>query len=239
MMSYFRSLLAGLLCLVTAALPAQSDFLINPYRFAATTPDLLVCLFSTGGSGTTTISFPAGWTAGTTQQNTNISTNWAYKVANDTGNITVTTGASKPGAYNCYRITGYTGTPTATLSNSGGSTSTPNPPSHTSGFGAVSTLWIAGAGMQADASGDTFSAAPTNYTNLLQSGEDTGDFAVLGSARRFVSAASEDPGTFTYAASKRDTVITVAVEGDGGNPTVDSTSVGKTASSTSHTVTLP
>lgn len=87
-------------------------------------------------------------------------------------------------------------TPRFSHSVSGGTTTSPNPPALTPGYGNQEYLWIAG--VYHSASGST-SAAPTNYTNLATS--ETGNVG-LATAIRTLTAASEDPGTFTWGTAR-------------------------------------
>lgn len=89
-------------------------------------------------------------------------------------------------------------------SRASGSSTTPNPPSLTTGWGAVDVTWIA----VALAEISTFSAAPASYTDFTTSGSSK---ARLASAQRDLNAASQDPGTFTASGSNRWYTITIGV----------------------------
>jgi hypothetical protein len=110
-----------------------------------------------------------------------------------------------------YRISGA-GPVTASTAG----TSAYNPPSLTPPFGAVDYLWLAIASTAR--TDNVASAAPANYSNLLQqttTGTDTatgtGDARVVG-AERELNAASEDPGAFTYSGTTAASLtLTIAI----------------------------
>ena len=98
-------------------------------------------------------------------------------------------------AYQTYRIGADTfyGIPVVGTSATGSATN-PDPPSLTSGFGAVPTLWFSLTGCETSA----ITNAPTNYGNLLTNAT-AGGWATIGSAPRFYTSASDDPGIFAPA----------------------------------------
>jgi len=118
------------------------------------------------------------------------------------------TGPSTLWVYRMLRISGASATTNPAGSTvATGTSTTPNPPSLTSGFGAVDTLWIAGCSHNsafADPSG-----FPANYTNGLTIHGSSGP--MFSEANRQLNAATEDPGTFTIGSSLAWTATTVAV----------------------------
>lgn len=115
-----------------------------------------------------------------------------YKVAAGSDTCTATTTEGSPSVHVSYRITGYSGDPEA--ARNALSSGTGDPPSlNPSAWDAEDTLWIAGAG--AFTSGVP-SAAPTNYGNLVSRFD--GVELAIGTARRELNVASENPGTFTW-----------------------------------------
>lgn len=96
----------------------------------------------------------------------------------------------------------------------------PDPGVLTPSWGSADTLWLAVVASGDD--GALASAAPADYADLLttQSAATADASCSLASARRALTAASEDPGTFTWAASQSLTATTVAIR-----PAVTSASV--------------
>lgn len=86
-----------------------------------------------------------------------------------------------------------------------GTTATPNPPNNVPLWGSDDNMWIAYA---AKVSG-TITAAPTNYTDLLRDSSN-----LTGSARRSLTASSEDPGTFGGSTSAATMAFTIAIASD-------------------------
>lgn len=86
-----------------------------------------------------------------------------------------------------------------------GTSATPDPPNNAPHLGSDDYLWLVFAGkVQASITG-----APTNYTNF------TGDSSDLsGSARRSLTASSEDPGTFSGSSSFAWMAFTIAIASD-------------------------
>jgi hypothetical protein len=111
--------------------------------------------------------------------------------------------SSSTGSYRAYRITSgtYNGNPVAG-SRVTGFSSNPNPPSLTSGFGAIKTLWIA-----STTASNVQTSPPANYTDLHSSN-------YLYVARRELIAATEDPGTFNVSATGW-IANTIAIRGSG------------------------
>lgn len=114
-----------------------------------------------------------------------------YKIADGSegDNVTLTLTYSGSTSHQSFRITGFSGVPVAETVTTGSSTN-PDPPSLTSGFGAVNALWFAACCDTTNVTG-----YPTNYS----SGATNGSVPYIASARRNLSAASENPGVFTAA----------------------------------------
>ena len=82
----------------------------------------------------------------------------------------------------------------------GGDSTTPDPDSLTPSWGSEDTTWIAISGIGDDPA--TTDAIPTNYSDSVHNVENgTRDYGMT-SARRSVTGASEDPGTFTISAGE-------------------------------------
>jgi hypothetical protein len=130
-----------------------------------------------------------------------------YLVANGTETSwTITQGGIYYYVYQCYRINAgtYTGVPVCGTAASGNSAN-PDPPSLTTGFGNVHTLFFA---VEANPSQIT-TVAPANYNGLL----DTTISIDIATASRQLTAVSDDPGTFTIAAARAWGANTVAIKG--------------------------
>lgn len=92
------------------------------------------------------------------------------------------------------------------------STTAPNPPNLAPSWGSDETLWICGYGQDATA-GILGTAAPTNYTGYTESNEGVNSNEIaLFSAQRDLTAASENPGTFSTSGGSRNVnVNTIAI----------------------------
>lgn len=178
-----------------------------------TAGDLLIAHVGIRNAGTWTA--PSGWTlldeqvGGGTVGKTSV---W-YKIASGSEGSTATwtAGTATTAAWQVRKITGWHGTtPPEYAKTNGDFTSAPNPPSLTPSWGAADTLWLALVGSSAN--GMTFTAAPTNYTDLVSTTASSGGGASnAGSAIRQLNAASEDPGTFTTSQNRWWAVFTIAV----------------------------
>jgi hypothetical protein len=107
----------------------------------------------------------------------------------------------------------YAGAPAAG-SAAGFNNLSPNPPSLTSGFGAVPTKWLAVAFADRSPGTWTFPASYTNTSNN-NTGTNSDNFVAAAFAERdMASAATEDPGEFTVTASSTNWIaVTIAIEG--------------------------
>lgn len=175
--------------------------------------ETLIVLFGLEGQGAVT--FPGGWTKFFDKDtdvagDRKLSCAWRKASGAEGGTITVTTGTTDRSHHQSYRISGATDptvrAPEATAGVDGSSDS-PDPDSLTPTGGAKDYLWLAIAVTGSDTS---FSAAPTNYTDLIGTG--IGNIWVTpGSARRNLNAASEDPGVFTLPGSLKWVAGTIAI----------------------------
>lgn len=125
----------------------------------------------------------------------------------DTLTVTMTSTASSAAiAAVSFRISKTGAVPEASSSASG-SSANPNPGSLTPSWGEKKTLWLAFFAGRAG----SVSAIPSNYSDSFSSL--SGSNILVGSARRFLRASTEDPGTFTQSASDNWVAATVAVRG--------------------------
>lgn len=125
----------------------------------------------------------------------------------------VTTTFSSEGAAQVHRVTDWfgslSGVSVSSIVESG--TASPDPPSLSPSWGTSDTLWFAlGSGADDDA---TLSSAPTNYVGGVGtvSGAGTDLGCEVFSAYRELSAATENPGTFTLSQVEATQSITVAI----------------------------
>ena len=171
--------------------------------------DLLLVFFASDGYPT--ISFPAGWTQ-LFQTNSSFAVAFGawYRIADggEGATITVTTPLGEMTAHTSYRITGYSGTPEAGTPAIGFSYY-PNPPGLTPTWGAKDTLWFACEGNDYTR---PVTAYPTNYTDSRNDYCDQYSGCGVGTARRELNAATEDPGTFTISLSDQWVANTVAIQ---------------------------
>ncbi len=169
-----------------------------------TAGDRLVVFFGAAGVDGT---FPTGWTK---LGGTYLDVAWRVADGTEGATITVTTPSSTGTGHVSYRVTGAGAVESANVNGSG---TAPNPPSLTPSGGAKDYLWLV-----AGALNNTLTGAPTNYTNYLESTYPTWE---LGTARRSLNAASEDPGAFAGLTGIW-SAFTLAIE-PGGLPPVDVT----------------
>jgi hypothetical protein len=162
--------------------------------------NLLIIIVSLFQSAARDSSAPSGWTelfdiVGPT----NIREfSCYYKVSDGSegASVNVAISGSLTGwAANSYQISGFTGAPEATTTT--GNNSAPNPPSLTPSWGSAKTLWLA-ACAGADNGAAAITAAPSNYTDLIQASHLSGSdpIPVVASARRELEATSDDPAAF-------------------------------------------
>lgn len=129
----------------------------------------------------------------------------AWKVAEGSDALTLTHGSEQT-SHICYRFTGANTVEVA--AGTTGNTSTANPGNLALAGGAAKDVyWIAFAGLDGIGSA---SAAPTNYTNLLNKTATNSTGASSFTAERQLNAASENPAAFTNT-SGRWQAYTIAV----------------------------
>lgn len=183
--------------------------------------DLLLAII--GWDGSAPITLPTNWTE--KQVAFNVSSagctlGFYAKSADGTeGGTTVdfVTSATERMAARVYRVTGWSGSVTndIVIGSASGSSSnaSPNPPSLTSGFGSVSTLWFAVGCVSG--TGD-MTGYPANYGYAPAAAFKTGQTgttadAQLSSVHRLLTAASEDPAAFTLSVASPCVANTAAV----------------------------
>ena len=179
--------------------------------------DLLIVLFTNDGNDTVTT--PGGWTELASDANgTYVRLSVYYRIAAGTeGGTTVNfaTSGVEQAAAQVYRITNWHGTTPPEISTAATGTSTaPDPTSlNPAGWDVADTLWIAVAGQdRGDQSGTT--AYPASYTDGISTqSSDPATIRVCRtlSARRVLTAASEDPGAFTIPVTDAWVAFTIAV----------------------------
>jgi hypothetical protein len=176
--------------------------------------DLLMVFWADANDVSTTVTIPAGWTAlyNDVWGSSNVRHVAFYRVATgaEGTSLNVTAGTERS-AHTSYRIAAgsYQGVPVATAQVTATS-QFPDPPNLVTGFGNVPALFIAAA----HTTGSASLAPPSGYTGM-ESGY-TGNVGIaharVGTAVRELTAASEDPGSFTMDASRSWSAYTVAVQ---------------------------
>lgn len=158
--------------------------------------DLLIVFFAKDGDGGA--NNVAGWTTlGTAAVLNNLQLIVFYRIADGTeaGTITVTTPDSERSAHQSYRIADWHGVTAPSMTGNSATDPAADPANHTPSWGAADTLWLIAAVSDANT---TFSADPANYTDPIENNSTgTNDGVKLRTLRRNLTAASEDPGTFT------------------------------------------
>jgi hypothetical protein len=174
----------------------------------------------------TTISTPSGWTLKFNELLSGYHRLACFvKSASGSeggGAVTINFGTSYVSIALTYRITGWSGdvaniesADTAYLEGA----QYPDPPSVTASWGSADNLFIAiTSGIDDDA---TYSAAPTNYSNLQQhqGGYGTNSSIEIAGAERQYASASDDPGTFTMSEFEATIAQTVVIKPAAAAPT--------------------
>ncbi len=171
--------------------------------------DLLLALLRCDADATS-ITTPSGWTA-----KSGAVTGALYaKVADGTeGGTTVdfVTDIADEMAAQVYRINKNTWYGDVgigvTFADATATSTTPDPPNLAPGWGTLDILWLA---ISHDTTSTAYTAFPANYTNTINTQETGGDASVV-SVRRELNASSENPGTFTLAASRLWHARTIAI----------------------------
>ncbi len=172
--------------------------------------DLLLVFFISDGS--VSITFPEGWTdldsSGLPASTGSYKS--AYRVADggEGATITVTTNNAEKSAHTSFRITGYEGVPEKGTAATGDS-DVPNPPNLTPSWDQTNTLWFVVAGH--DTGTITFSGYPADYGDTRDDRSNDADGVGIGTARRELNAASDNPGAFTLSAANQWAANTVAI----------------------------
>lgn len=166
----------------------------------------------------TTVTGPGGWTKlSGSAASPGQSEVWA-KIAtgSDGASISFSTSSSLAGAFQVIRITGnkggiVSGTDYNLSISAAATTANPNPPSVTASWGSANNLFIVVANTRGNNS--TVSSYPTNYasgSNIVTTNGGGGG-ASSGIAYRTLTAATDDPGTFTLSASEYGFAYTIVV----------------------------
>ncbi len=182
----------------------------------------LLLIFWADASSSTNLTTPGGWTNIYSSSGGGSGYRRAayYRFANGSegSSVQFTTSGPERSAHNSYRIASgtYQGTPSEGNINFGTSTN-PDPPNLTSGFGSTYTLWLAAS----HSSSSSALTAPASYSDLVEVNTGAGsptasDNATMGTARRLTQASSENPGTFTLSQSASWGANTVAIQGISG-----------------------
>lgn len=174
--------------------------------------DLLIVFICTNEA--TTFTFPEGWTELFSESESGYTElGGYYRIADgeEGATINVTTSENQCSAHTSYRISNYYGTPECGTAATDTST-TPDPPNLAPSWPGQEQLWLAVCGYNDDWG---ITAYPANYTDGLTYGSvySALNKATVGSARRELDAASENPGAFTIDNSERWVANTIAIQG--------------------------
>lgn len=157
---------------------------------------------------------PTGWTRLVREFHQNHTLFVYHRESDGTegASVTFTSTDTTKSVHLAYRISGA-GTPElGGRAESVSADTSPDPGSFTPSFGAQDILWLPICGCE----GENVTSAPANYTNLIAVGGGTSSDPNIGSARRALNAASEDPGAFTLSGAAHWTANVVAVPPAGG-----------------------
>ena len=171
--------------------------------------NLLVVIF--GCQQVVGIGWPAGWTEVHERQGSAISVAVAYRIADggEGATITVTTTGSCRGTQISYRVTGaHASAAPEVVSSTQSSTSSPDPPAVTPTWGSAETLWIAAVNRAGNTAPTGYPASYSlNQTHQAGSAADNG----VAAAGRQNTIATENPGTFAFAAADGSVPLTIAI----------------------------
>ncbi len=165
--------------------------------------DRVVIVFALPGGTPQTISVDKSFTD-LSSHNNNLHVIYKDLDGTESGFVTVTIGVGAKACAIAWNIQGHNPAQAPELSSLATAISAnPDPGSVTPTGGARDYLWLAAAAHDGEAADtDTqFTAAPTNYINLIQKTTGTGGASntnsILATAERQSNSSSEDPGTFT------------------------------------------
>jgi len=164
------------------------------------TGELLLVVFSSDGFPFISVSSGTNWNfLGQASNGTTVTGAIFWKIADGSDSLTVGTSVAEQSSHISFRISGVKKPGNVTGSNSNGSSTNSDPPSHTMpGTGNRGRLWIA------TRSGDAqvvATAAPSLYSNLQTIAATGSNGASTNTAERTVSstAVTQNPGVFTSA----------------------------------------
>lgn len=177
--------------------------------------DLKLVLFADDGGDTVTT--PTGWTSLYSGVLTNVIRGGAYARIHADGDPStvdfVTSGAERAAAQT-YRISGWygaieSGVEARTVQT--GTSQNPDPASFSPSWGSDDNLWVVSV---AGSSTATLTSPPSGYTDSVSTDPGSGTAAAQQySARKTATAATEDPGSWTFSASAAWIFSTIAVRG--------------------------
>ena len=173
----------------TSAVDTTSHSITLPSDIQA--GELLLVVFSVDSDPTCTDSSGLWTKLGQTTSFTAITGAVLYKVATGGDSLTITTSVAQQSSHIAFRVSNFSGIPTAT--GFGGSGINFDPPLHNPGV-SKPYLWIAAG------SADTTvvaSVAPASYSDLQTQAAAGASGASTSTAERVLFASSEDPGVFT------------------------------------------
>lgn len=204
------------------AAAASQSFSTNSTNHNVTMPatvdagDTLVVWFICNQATVTT---PSGWTLeGTAVQDAQLRGSLYSKEATGSEggtSVNFVTSANSLGMAQVYRVTGGGVVDAATMTN--GESENPDPGTATASGGSADNLFLAFCGCAND--GD-YTAGPTNYTNLTQLDLNSSTDWAIGSARRNLAAASDNPGGFTFDAIEHWVAVALVIAPAGAGGTV-------------------
>lgn len=173
--------------------------------------DLVIIGITTDNSSGVTFTPPSGFlpvAGGATSGTVNGAAFYKFCDGTETGTITAAVSSSCSNSLAvATRISGADPATPPTATAATGTSTTPNPPSHTPAWGLAKTLWLALFGKRASG---TFNSYPADY-DLGQVGN-TINSVQTRMAGRQAMAASEDPGSFSIGSSIAWHAMTIAIK---------------------------
>ncbi len=175
--------------------------------------DLAIAFLALDGTNADT-TWPSGWTEIKDLASGGNRVSVAYRFADGTEGATVdpTTSASRKSAHTAYRISGHDSAnpPEISTGVTGGGT-TIDPDSLSPTGGSDDYVWLAIGCTDGERD---FTVFPSGYGNILEVTSGSGSFGTaISTCDQNITAASEDPGTFTYDVSDQNIGLTLAIFG--------------------------
>lgn len=180
--------------------------------------DLKLVLFASDGSAAVTT--PTGWTLLYSTASSSIARGSAYArvhAEGDPATVDFVTASGEQAAAQCLRISGWYGAIAGGVEARAAeiiSSAAPDPSSFSPSWGSADNLWISA---DASSAAATLTSPPSGYADAVSTISAASTVgAQQYSARKTATAASDDPGAWTFSASQPNIFSTIAIRGASG-----------------------